>query len=56
MNRLISILDILLAINLLEYHDKNFLYSGTNPGTLCEERRKLIEEAIKIAKNHEVPF
>ncbi len=37
-------LEILLAVNLLEYHDKNWL-SGDNK-TRCENKIRLIQEAI----------
>lgn len=48
LTRALELIDELNAVLLLEYHNRNWLYHGTQPGRLNEEQRNLIASLRNI--------
>lgn len=42
----------LMAILILEYHDKNHLHNGTNPKKLNEDKRELVQCILDLCERH----
>lgn len=42
--------ETLYAVELLEYHDKNFLQHGTNPKLLSEQKQEIFRELLRQLK------
>lgn len=50
-SRMRGVLETLLAIELLEYHDKNFLAYQSSPKTFSEEKQALIRHGLHVFRN-----